>query len=76
MLQIGPRRLYEVTRILVPGYARLEMENSVLLQDVFDPAAKLYELVAPIGKVYPLTDVYRLWGTVICFFILIPFVLR
>ena len=52
------------------------MENSVLLQDVFDPAAKLYELVAPIGKVYPLTDVYRLWGTVICFFILIPFVLR
>lgn len=47
----------------MPGYARLEMEDNVLLQDVFDPAAKLYELVAPFGEVsldvYVLTLGYR-----------------
>jgi len=42
----------------MPGFARLEMEDSVLLQDVFDPATKLYELVAPFGEVYPLMYVY------------------
>jgi hypothetical protein len=42
----------------MPGDAKLEMEDSVLLQDVFDPAEKFYELVAPEGEVYPLTYVY------------------
>jgi len=31
---------------------------SFLLQDVFDPSAKLYELVAPFWEVYPLLYVY------------------
>jgi len=42
----------------MPGDARLEMEDSVLLQDVFDPAGKFYKLVAPDEEVYPLTYVY------------------
>ena len=58
VLRIGPRRLYEVTRMPMLGGARLEMEDTVLLQDVFDPAGKFYELVAPEGEVFPLTYVY------------------
>ena len=41
LLRIGLKRLYEVTRMLMPGYARLEMEDSVLVQDVFDPVLRL-----------------------------------
>jgi hypothetical protein len=61
----------------MPGDAKLEMEDSVLLQDVFDPAGKLYELVAPEGEVYPLTYVYdfgvRQFFSLFCF---ISFVLK
>lgn len=42
----------------MPGDARLEMEDTVLLQDVFDPAGKFYKLVAPEGEVNLLTYVY------------------
>ena len=65
VLRIGPRRLYDITRMPMPGDAKLEMEDTLLLQDVFDPAGKLYDLVrvaAPSssseGDVYPLTYVY------------------
>ena len=75
MLRIGPRRLYELTRMPFPGDAKLEMEDSVFLQDVFDPAGKLYELVAPEGKVYPLTYVYD-FGVRNLFLCPISFVLR
>lgn len=59
VLQIGPRRLHEVMRMRMPGCARPETENSVLLQVVFDPAGKLYELVTPFWDlVHPLIHVY------------------
>ena len=84
MLRIGPRRLYDITRMPMPGDAKLEMEDTVLLQDVFDPAGKLYDLVrvaAPSlslsssgeGDVYPLTYVYDfgVWSSVFFRFVFI-----
>ncbi|KIM38029.1 hypothetical protein M413DRAFT_250023 [Hebeloma cylindrosporum] len=81
VLRIGSKRLYDATRMPIPGEdAKLEMEESVLLQDVFDPAGKLYELVGGGGKgktsgeVCALTYVYD-FGVCVSFFLFVLLIL-